>query len=65
MKKLTDTELLSALKYGIKTKLKGLDKKLETYKVLDFDDEELLICYGGISWQTGETSYTPHTIKVS
>lgn len=63
--KLTDAELLSVIKHGIKTKLKGLDTKLTNYKVLDFSDDELLICFSGIDWRDGATWHTPHRVKIS
>ena len=63
---LTDEEILKLLKYGLWIKLKEAeDKKLTHYYVLDFSYDELLICFGGIDWRTGETGYTPHVIKQS
>lgn len=62
--KLTDEELLRALKHGIYTKLKECeDTELTHYVVLSFNDEELLICFSGISWRDGSTSHLPHIIK--
>ena len=67
MKSLTDKELLNVLRYGIVTQLEGYDDKKTHYAVIDFCDvtDELLICFGGISWKDGQTSYTPHRIKAS
>lgn len=65
MKSLNDEELLYVLRHGIYTKLKGYDKTLTHYNVIDFDDDgdELLISYGGVSWFDCESSYYPHIIK--
>lgn len=60
---LNDKELLKVIKYGIWTKLEGYDEKYTHYHVLDFNSDELLICYGGISWSNGETYYKPHRIS--
>ena len=63
---LSNAELLNALKYGIKTKLKEAeDKELTHYNVLDFTDDELLICFSGIDWRDGTTWYAPHVVKIS
>lgn len=59
---LTDEELLQVLKHGVWVKLPDLDKEYRCYKVLDFNKDELLICYSGIDWGNGETWYRPHAI---
>lgn len=47
---------------GIWTQLDG-DKTLTHYNVLDQTQDKLLICYGSISWKTGETDFDPHIIN--
>lgn len=60
---LNDNELLHVLKTGIYTRLSKYDNELTHYYVIDFDDNNLLICYDKIDWRDGSTWYTPHIIK--
>jgi hypothetical protein len=60
---LDDKELLKAIKNGVWAKLKGFDEEYTHYKVIDFNSNELLICFGGIKWDDGETNYYPHTVS--
>ena len=68
MKSLSETELLHVLRYGIYTKLKGLDTEISHYAVIDFNDDtdELLICYCDLHelWRgDNDLSYRPHILK--
>ena len=60
---LNKEDLFKALTEGIWTKLEGYDDELTCYHVLSFSHDELLICYGGINWDSGEVDYDPHRIK--
>lgn len=60
-----ELELLDIFKNGIYTKIDGIDEKMTYYRVLDFNDEELLICYEKMNWETGELNYTPHRLKLA
>lgn len=46
---------------GIWTQLDD-DKVLTHYNVLHQSQDKLLICYGSISWKTGENNYDTHII---
>lgn len=60
---LNDKELLKAIKYGIWTKVKGIDEEYTHYKVIDFNSNALLICISGVNWHDGETRHYPHTVS--
>ena len=59
---LTQRELLKVLTNGVWTQFQE-DKEITHYHVLDFNNDELLICYGQISWDSGEVDYDPHRIN--
>lgn len=59
---LTQRELLKVLTDGVWTRFQE-DKEITHYHVLDFNNDELLICFGGINWNSGETYYYPHRIN--
>ena len=58
---LSKRDLFKVLTEGVWTKLE--DEEISHYNVLDFNSDELLICFGGINWNRGETSFYPHRIK--
>lgn len=59
---LSDEELLYVLKHGVWAKLTEDDHEWIHYNVLDFTGKDLLVCYSGIDWITGETWHKPHII---
>ena len=54
-------DLFKVLTEGVWTKLEH--EEISHYHVLDFNNDELLICFGGINWNSGETNFYPHRIK--
>lgn len=56
---LTQRELLKVLTDGVWTQFQE-DKEITHYHVLDFNNDELLVCFGEINWDSGETYYYPH-----
>ena len=59
---LSKRDLFKVLTEGVWTKLEE-DDELTCYHVLSFSSDELLICYGQLSWRTGEVDHRPHRIK--